>query len=195
MENIGIILAAGEAKRFGSQKLLHLIDGIPVVCRTILNSLNSGLNRLVIVTGFENKAVEETIIRSFPDEKRLNFIKNPNYSKGMIASFLSGLESLESDIEDVLMILGDMPFVTEGQIDKILNSRKKDFLIIPRVNNLLTHPRVIPGARFKDFRDLGQSESGKKILKKYKNKIIELDFGMSDNFRDIDVLGDSEQNS
>ena len=193
----GIILAAGEGKRFGSEKLLAPFDGEPMIFKSLNASLGSSLEEIIVVLGHEAEKLKRVIEDYFQECRKLKFIVNPDYRDGMISSLNSGLSVLTGDIIGAMMILGDMPYVRSDTIDKLIRSwNGKDFLI-PEVDGNMTHPRIIPSSLFEDFLESDLLSSGKGVLKKNRIIVKTILFRNGDQFRDIDFksdLPDSDEN-
>lgn len=182
----GIFLAAGMSRRFGSQKLLHNIGGIPVVCKSLQSCIESDLEELIVVTGADQSDVKRVIFSRFPDNRKIRVVFNPDYGEGMFSSFKAGLNVVGSEIENVMMIFGDMPFVSPKTINDLIGKYKEGCFVIPRVGGSFTHPRIIPSVSFEDFISLPANGKGLDILKRFGKKIIVVDFEIADEFRDID---------
>ena len=57
-----ILLAAGQSKRMnGENKLTKKINGVPLINLSILNILESSIEELIIVTGYQNEILESII--------------------------------------------------------------------------------------------------------------------------------------
>ena len=59
-----ILLAAGQSKRMnGENKLIKKIKGIPLIQRTVKNILDSSIDKLIIVLGYQNEIVKKVLIK------------------------------------------------------------------------------------------------------------------------------------
>ncbi len=56
----GLLLAAGGARRFGSQKLVARVDGVPIV-RRAASVIAEATDRLIVVVGSESDAVRAAL--------------------------------------------------------------------------------------------------------------------------------------
>lgn len=184
--NTGIFLAAGTSTRFGSQKLIYELDGIPLICRGLGSCIKSNLNMIIVVTGADRRPIENVIHSCFPSEKKIKVIYNEQYQNGMLSSFNKGLGIIEENCRSVMMILGDMPFVSVEIINKILENEKEGFFVIPKIGNILSHPRIIPSVSFQDFKNIPANGNGLGVIQKYKDKVVEVIFNDEKNFQDID---------
>ena len=186
----GIFLAAGIGKRFGSQKLTYSFEYEPLLVRGLRSCIQSELNEIIIVLGYEAEKVKKVIKEYFPGNQKLRFTINNSFSEGMISSFNSGLEILDEETRGVMMILADMPFVSSSTINKLIKSWDGDEMIIPEVNGNFTHPRIIPSCLFPAFLGLEQLNSGKDILGNNRNIIKTIVFENIGEFMDIDSKSD-----
>jgi len=176
------------SRRFGSQKLIYEINGIPVICRSLKNCLDSQLDEILVITGSEREKVENVIRSSFPGEERIKIFYNNNYRNGMFSSFKTGLSLLDEQCKGVMMLFGDMPYVSSDIINMLLDSWEKNLFIIPRAGGTLTHPRIVPSFLFEEFMKIPDDGRGVDIIKKYSKEVREIIFKDNGMFRDLDVL-------
>jgi molybdenum cofactor cytidylyltransferase len=100
---VGVLLAAGGARRFGSQKLIATLDGIPLV-RHAAAALARSTDALVIVIGHEAGAVRVAVA-----EIDATIVENPDWSQGLSSSLRIGIAALPPDVEALVVALGDQP--------------------------------------------------------------------------------------
>ncbi len=110
-----MILAAGAARRFGSQKLLAQLDGRPLVQHVIDAANASCLEDIVLVVGPEGDDLVAHI-----DVGRTRLVRNPDPSRGLASSLQVGLRSLDPRLHAALVLLGDIPGVTTALIDELV---------------------------------------------------------------------------
>lgn len=108
-----IILAAGEARRFGSQKLLATLRGRPLL-QHVLDAANaSSLAPIVLVLGAD---ADEIAARVRPG--RALVVRNAAYASGQASSLRTGLRAV-ADADAVIVLLGDQPMVTSALLDAL----------------------------------------------------------------------------
>ena len=111
-----IVLAAGCSRRMGSDnKLLAEVDGAPVLARVVREALASSASGVYVVTGFERARVEAAL-RGYP----VRLVHNPRYLEGISTSISAGLAALSDETGGALICLGDMPAVSAGMLDRII---------------------------------------------------------------------------
>jgi len=108
-----VILAAGEARRFGAQKLLAPLDGRPLVQHVIDAANASCLEDTVLVVGSGD-------LVSQIDPGRTRVVRNPDPARGLASSLQLGLRTLDPRLHAALVLLGDVPGVTTALIDELV---------------------------------------------------------------------------
>jgi molybdenum cofactor cytidylyltransferase len=101
-----VVLAAGAARRFGSDKLLADLDGRPVLQHVLDTIAESGIGEVVVVLGAAADSQRSRI--AWGAERT---VVNPDPSRGLASSLLIGLSALAGsrDIDAALVCLGDQP--------------------------------------------------------------------------------------
>jgi nicotine blue oxidoreductase len=99
-----VVLAAGEGRRFGGPKQLHLIAGITMLERVLIAVERSGIATRLVVLGA--RAAE--IAADVPLHGAVAVVA-PRWADGQAASLRTGLEALPEPIDEALVVLGDGP--------------------------------------------------------------------------------------
>jgi molybdenum cofactor cytidylyltransferase len=144
----GIILAAGEGRRFGAQKLLAKLDGRPLLQHVIDAAAASALEDIVIVLGADADRVAAGIV---PGRARL--VRNDGYASGLASSLQAGLRAIDPSSHAALVLLGDMPGVTTELITELmaLGRERRSTAVVSvwrgrRSPPVLLHPSLWPAA-------------------------------------------------
>jgi molybdenum cofactor cytidylyltransferase len=111
---VGILLAAGYAKRFGSAKLMHPLPHGEPVAKSSANALLSVLPRTVAVVRPDDYALIELFT-----ELDLQIVTNPQAEKGMGTSLAAGIEAT-ANADGWLIALADMPWVQSDTIHALV---------------------------------------------------------------------------
>src|SRR5881394_1392522 len=121
-----IILAAGGSLRFGQAKQLLSFQGESLVRRTVDAAIEAGCASVVVVVGDARDRIE-TELRETP----AIIVENPEWPQGLGTSIRCGLQSLlssEPQVEDVVLLACDQPFLDANVIASLIqlgeNSRK-----------------------------------------------------------------------
>lgn len=111
MTTAGLILAAGEGRRFGSPKAAYVLDGERLVDRAVRIVSEAGCAPIFVVLGawIDEVAAAEVII-------------NEEWSEGMGSSLRVGLSRLQGEIgiDRVLVCLVDLPGLTVAAVQRVM---------------------------------------------------------------------------
>jgi molybdenum cofactor cytidylyltransferase len=100
-----LLLAAGQARRMGRNKLVQPFRGMPLIRHSALALIRAELDPIIVVTGPEAEPIE-TALGGLP----LCFVHNPRSEEGLSRSLICGLDALGA-ADAGLIALGDMPLV------------------------------------------------------------------------------------
>jgi CTP:molybdopterin cytidylyltransferase MocA len=107
----GLVLAAGEGRRFGGPKQLARVGGRPLI-EHALRALD-GLDRVVVVLGAR---VDE--IRAGAELGDAEVVVCAGWAEGMGASLRAGLAALDG-ADEVVIVLADQPFITAAVVARV----------------------------------------------------------------------------
>ena len=165
-----ILLAAGQSKRLKDEnKLTKLFKGKPLINHILFSLIKSKVNKIIIVLGFEHLKIKTKLLKS----KKINFVINKNYKKGMSSSIKTGLKKLPKNNKGFLIVLGDMPNVTKTTINKICLSitRSDKEIILPKFKNRTGNPIGFKQSMIKNIYKIKGDRGAKNIIKKNNKKI------------------------
>ncbi len=115
-----IILAAGEARRFGSPKQLAMIDGTPMIRRVCETALASEAANVIVVLGPHAAAIAATI-----HDLPVHQVINENWSAGIGSSLKLGLEHQIDrfpQTKTTAIMLADQPLIDADHISQLLST-------------------------------------------------------------------------
>lgn len=113
MTAAGLVLAAGEGRRFGGPKQLASLDGRPLV-EHALSAVRAVLPRVVVVLGA--RAAE---VRAGADLRGAEVVECAHWADGLSASVSCGLRTLAGE-DEVLVALGDQPRISPAVVARVL---------------------------------------------------------------------------
>lgn len=112
-----IVLAAGRASRMGFDKLTADLWGMPVVAHVVDALLSSRVCRVLVVVGDRERE-----LRSALGERRVEFVRNGEFERGLSTSIRAGIRALAADTDASVVCLGDMPGVRAEHIDALIGA-------------------------------------------------------------------------
>ena len=182
-----LVLAAGKSERMGSQKLLLPFVGKTIIERVIDNILESGVGKILVVTGSHREEIEKVI-----HCLRVSTCYNPNYSDGMHTSVIRGFSAIPENTGAVMVFLGDQPFIPEEVIQTIILTWRQSGkgIIIPIYQGKRGHP-VLFDLRLKNDVMLLDPVSGlRSVIVRHPEETVEVEVNFPEILRDIDTKND-----
>ena len=143
-----VVLAAGESRRFGEQKLVAPFMGKAIVRHAVERALASGVGETVVVTGADAAGVHDALAGL-----AVRFVDNPQYKQGMSTSLAAGITALASNVEAAIIALGDQPLVPAAAYAGVLAEFAKDRppIIAASYNGVRGHPVLFAAATFAEL--------------------------------------------
>ena len=113
-----VILAAGEARRFGACKQLAEFQGKPLLQHVLDAALALPYKRLIVVTG----KYDQEIKKAFEDGlvSGAEQVYNPDWPEGMSSSIRLGCQLLASDCDQILVLLSDQVLVSTDELSALV---------------------------------------------------------------------------
>ena len=161
-----ILLAAGESKRFGDKnKLSEMINDKPII-NHVLDTLFEifDYSELIVIVGHENKLIKNLIFN-----KDIKILENIDYKKGIGTSIALGVNYLETDIDGVMIIPADMPYLNSKDL---INLEKKfielncEKVVMPEYNSRIGNPVILPRNYFNTLKSLKHDFGARSLIKK-----------------------------
>lgn len=182
-----VVLAAGESKRMGTQKLLLDYDGKSVIRHIVDQITASIVENVYVVTGHDSDDVTKELCGS-----HASVVTNDNYKLGMLSSLRCGISAAAGKCQAVLVALGDQPAITSKLINEIVRAygNTPKGIIVPTYQGRRGHP-VIVSIKYKDdiltrYDDVGL----RGLLHEYSDDVFELTVSTPDVCSDMDVPAD-----
>jgi len=190
-----IILAAGEASRMGRLKQL-LPWGESTILGTVINNIQeSELDGQVrVVLGAESERIKAEL-----SDYNCQFLTNPDYTRGMFSSVMTGIKDLSQNTTGLLFMLADQPLVTTDIYNQLINYFKKEepLLLVPSYNQRRGHPLIISAELIPEIyklREDGVPEGGlRALLDKYEDEIEYYNLDQEGVIIDLDYYEDYQK--
>jgi molybdenum cofactor cytidylyltransferase len=186
----GIILAAGEGRRFGQCKALALLDGITFLEAVALRLKEIGCNPIIVVGGrYPDDIIDEA--------KRLEIecAINADWKQGQFTSLKTGLSHIKGDVCGAFVTLVDHPFVASETYSLMKDAFAKfpQKIIIPVHDHKRGHPIVIPGTIMRQIVESTNDSNLRDIIKNHEAIVIQFRCGDPGVLKDIDTKEDLER--
>jgi len=182
-----VILAAGESKRMGRQKLLLPFGDVTVIEAVARTALDSRVDRALAVLGADREAVRAKL-----EPYGLEFAVNEDYGRGMLSSVQAGLSALPAEAEAAVVMLGDQPFLPARVVDAVVEAWRMSGkgIVLPAFRGRRGHP-VLVGLEYRDeVLALDPAEGLRGLMRAHPEDIFEADVEDPNILRDLDVPED-----
>lgn len=182
---VGILLAAGQGSRFGSNKLCHpLADGTPVAVRSAEN-LRDALGEVLAVL-----RPEDSVLRGHLDVAGVPYVLCTDAGQGMAATLACGVRA-RADAGGWIIALGDMPYIRPGTMAAVASAIAAGALLAaPFVDGQRGHP-VGFAAQLKDeLLAIAGDEGARRVIVAHKEQLRRIDCDDAGILADIDVPDD-----
>ncbi len=189
-----VILAAGRSTRMeGANKLLALHGGEPVIVRVAKAALASGAVPVIVVTGFEAEKIKKAL-----GGLDVRLVDNPDFADGLSTSLRAGIGVVEAigAAAGALVLLGDMPRVSPGLIDALIerfHTEGSNAICRPVLGRRPGNPVLWPKDLFQEMMAIEGDTGARGLLKRYSERVRPVETGDEAIHFDIDAPGDLEQ--
>ena len=186
MNVVAILLAAGAARRFGSDKLLHALPHqVPIAIQAVRHLSAVFEKNVLAVVGPESTALVD-LLRG----EGCKVVVCGNAAEGMGASLACGVRAAP-DAGGFVIALGDMPFIRASTIAAVRDALAAGApLVAPYFRARRGHPVGIAGAFRAELEALQGDEGARSLLDAHADKLIKIPVGDPGAIRDIDTPGD-----
>ena len=184
-----ILLAAGQSKRLLKEnKLIKIYNNKPLINYALNSLIKSKVNKIFIVIGYEKNKVKKAATKS----KKIKFIFNKNYKKGISTSIKCGLNKISKKNKGFIIVQSDMPFIKTIHINKICNSivRKKYLVHALKFRKRVGNPIGFDIAVLSKFKKIKGEYGAKFMVKRLKNQTNFIKVTSGKMFKDLDLKKD-----
>ena len=171
MQVAGLILAAGNSSRLGHNKQLVHINWISVIRRCVLISLQSKLNSVTVVSGFEHDKLNREL-SDLPCDLRYH----KNWSQGIGGSLGLGIQQIimKSVIpQAVMVLLPDQFAVNHRHLYALINHAIKSYktIIATAYSDTYGPPVIFKSDHFSDLAKFLGQQGAKKLIEQHRESL------------------------
>ena len=185
-----IILAAGQASRFGQCKQLMPLGEKPLLEHVLESVRQSSVDDVAVVLGARADEIRQQI--GFGRER---VIVNPDYANGMSTSIQAGLRALPDMTDAAMIVLADQPFVTSRTLDLLIDEyqRTRPSVVIPTYNGFRGNPVIVDKSLFAEMMNIRGDVGCRAIFGEHAETIAKVPVDDRGVVTDIDTMEDLER--
>jgi molybdenum cofactor cytidylyltransferase len=182
---VGLLLAAGSATRFGSDKLSHrLPHGVPIAVQAARHL------HLEIATIFAVVKPDSAQLQTQLEDEGCRIVVCENAAEGMGASLACAARAA-GQADGYLVALADMPFVRRTSIAAVRDALASGApLAAPFFRARRGHPVGISGIFFEQLLASKGDEGAKQLVTENESRLLKIPVGDPGVVRDIDTPDD-----
>jgi molybdenum cofactor cytidylyltransferase len=176
-----IILAAGNSRRMGCDKLMADLGGQPVLSHVLHSAASSGLPALCVIADPASVSARLALDSGFPT------VVAEDHALGMAHSIRAGIEACPADWDAALIMLGDMPLTTSELLTAIAAASAPDRIVVPIAGGQRGNPVSWGRNHFHDLVQLSGDQGGRKLLAARPEAVLPIQWPDLDEIRmDVD---------
>lgn len=187
-----IYLAAGNSRRFGSNKLFHLINGKELY-RYGLDSLINLINlrddcKLIVVTQYFE------IITAYPD---LDYVYSSKCKDGLSYSIKAGLEMIDQqDHYQMMFVVADQINLNYQTLNDMIDSYNASNYSLATLcyQDVVGNPTIFDCKYVNELKQLSGDNGGRKVINKYLDNCLFYNVNNQKELFDIDITEDLYDN-
>ncbi len=179
MDNVGVVvLAAGSSSRLGQPKQLIKYKNKPLLQNIIDHSQVLSFTSKVLILGANAEEIKKNI-----NAGEFKVFINDQWEDGIASSIRKGVRCLlEStpDLEHILFLLSDQPFITSKLLEELLDMHKKQGKTITgcSYNNTVGVPAIFRAQLFQELCHLKGDRGARTLIRKYPDRVAAVPFDL-----------------
>jgi molybdenum cofactor cytidylyltransferase len=170
-----VVLAAGGATRFGSQKLIARVGAEPLVRCAVVNVLEGGIDDCIVVVGAEAAAVGAAL-----DGLEVRLVHNRRWAEGMSTSLAAGIGAARGAVA-ALIVLGDQPTIPARVHRGIIDAYRAlgAPIVVARYAGERGHPVLFDATVFPELVAVRGDRGARDVLARDPARVLSVDFPSS----------------
>jgi len=214
-----VILAAGESRRMGTQKLLLPFGETTIVGAVVGTAAAARVGGTMVVLGADRDAIRAELtslagrhvpgprvpstrdqsanrpgVPSLPDERasKIAFAVNDHYQMGMLTSIQAGLRALPAGATAAVVMLGDQPFLRAPVVDTVIAAFETGGrgIVLPTFQGRRGHPVLIDLKYRDEILAIEPLEGLRALMRAHPDDILEVEAADPNILRDLDTPED-----
>lgn len=174
----GLVLAAGEGRRFGRPKAVVTVGGERLVDRAVRTVAAGGCAPVVVVSGAVPLEVPGSAV-----------VHNPDWETGMGSSLRAGLAAMPDRVSAAVVVLVDTPWLGAEAVRRVIGAHRDGWtLAVATYDGQRGHPVLLGRQHWNGIAELAYGDVGAKAyLAQHPAEVLEVDCTGTGDPADADV--------
>ena len=180
----GVLMASGAGRRFGGNKLLCPVEGVPMVERAFAAAPAELFTRACVVSCYPE-------ILDLAGERGYLPVSNPYAAQGQSASIRLGLSRL-TDLDGVMFCVCDQPWLRRASVERLLEQflARPDRICALSWQGTRGSPVIFPAHVFPDLLRLTEDQGGRKVIQANVHRLHLVEAHGPEELLDLDTPSD-----
>jgi len=195
-----VVLAAGESRRMGTQKLLLPFGDMTVAGAVVRAARASRVDRVLVVLGADRERVRAELEPGREPGRSagpagpaaIAFAVNEDYPSGMLSSIQAGFRALPGDAEAAVVMLGDQPFLPSWIVDAVVAAYRESGkgIVVPVFRGRRGHPVLVDTKYRDEILGLDPADGLRQLMRARPGDVREIEVDDAGILRDLDTPAD-----
>ncbi len=181
-----IVLAAGTSSRMGEENKLLLPFRESTVLENVVEVVcASSIEDVIVVTGHQDRQIRDAL-----SSHRVRIAYNPEFEDGLSTSIRRGVLASVPETDSFMICMGDMPFITELTIRRLIelsDAAELPSIVVTTFEGRRGHPVVFDSVFRPELMKLQGDAGAKSILEAHPEAVVEVEVRDSHVLEDIDT--------
>jgi len=176
MKITAVILAAGTSSRMtAGNKLLLDYGKRTVIEQVLLNTADSNVDDVLVVTGYESDRLQDKLKNRLTE--RIRLVHNADYQRGRAASVKCAVRNLGEDVDAALFMVADKPGVQAVLINRAIDMflQARPAILYVRTPGGRGHPIIFNRSLFDELLTLEGDRVGEELIAHHRDRVCELE--------------------
>ena len=167
-----VVLAAGQARRFGSAKQLAQFQGRTLLQGAVARAIALGSQQVAVVLGALAQQLTP-VLRQTP----ATLLVNRDWEEGMASSLRAAARHAQGRWDGLLITLVDQPAVTVSDLQRLqaVWLRNPDSLVAAGFAGTVGAPAIIPSWCYADLLALRGDQGARALLQRHAGRLLRVD--------------------
>ena len=164
-----VVMAAGNARRFGDNKLAAPLGGRSLILRALEAVPPDTFHRVAVVTQYPE-------VLALAEEFRFSALRNQHPDWGISHTIRLGLQALDG-CEGAMFLVSDQPLLKQDSVRALaeLWQRRPDRIAALGHNGVRGNPCVFPARFFPELLELREDHGGNTVIRRHEGDLVLLE--------------------